>query len=191
MTQKAVLATDFDIEATGCRLIESRLAQSSKVRVVKPLSGGYTEALVLLCDITADDDGTDVNGINGQYILKIERPASENQSAAHEEFCRQLATFAREHVPSLVMSAQDAGVSADLYEVAGHSLGSLRSVELVDYEDREQVCAQSAADLLAAQLSTNRTPDYEPHALQVLQEWLGPEFPDNPRGRPDGSILTY
>ena len=87
------------------------------------------------------------------------------------------------HVPSLVMSAQDAGVSADLYEVAGHSLGSLRSAELVDYEDREHVCALAAADLLAAQLSVNHTPpDYEPHALQVLQEWLGPEFPDNPLG---------
>ncbi len=56
------------------------------------------------------------------------------------------------------MSALDAGVSADLYEVAGYSLGSLRSAELVDYEDREQVCALAAADLLALQLSANRTP---------------------------------
>ena len=183
MTRDAELATDFDIEATGCSLIESRLAQSSKVRIIKPLAGGYTEALVLLCDIAAEGDVADVNGLNGQYILKIERPASGNQSVAHEEFCRLLDTFAREHVPRLVMSAQDAGVSADLYEVAGHSLGSLRSAELVDYEDREQVCALAAGELLASQLSTNSAPDYGPHALQVMQEWLGPGFPDNSRGR--------
>lgn len=182
MGREAVLATGFDINATGCRLIESRLAQSSKVRIVKPLVGGYTEAQVSLCDITAGDAGADIDDLNGQYILKIERSASQTQSAAHEEFCRVLADFARDHVPSLVMAAQDAGVSADLYEVAGHSLGSLRSAELVDYEDREQVCALAAADLLVAQLSANRTPDFEPHALQVLQEWLGPEFPESPRG---------
>jgi tetratricopeptide (TPR) repeat protein len=201
MTREAVLATDFDIEATGCSLIESRLAQSSKVRMIKQLAGGYTDALVLLCDIAAEDGGANGNGLNGQYILKVERPASEDQAAAHEDFCRLLATFADKHVPRLVMSAQDGGVSADLYEVAGYSLGSLRSAELVDYEDREQVCGLAAADLLTAQLSANRVPDLEPRALQVLQEWLGPQFPENRRGnrvtevaselKADGPVFHY
>ena len=66
MTREIILATDFDIEATGCQLIESRLAQSSKVRVVKPLAGGYTEALLLLCDNAADDGVAENNGHKGQ-----------------------------------------------------------------------------------------------------------------------------
>jgi hypothetical protein len=41
--------------------------------MVKRLAGGYTEALVLLCDISADNGVADVNDLNGQYILKIGR----------------------------------------------------------------------------------------------------------------------
>jgi hypothetical protein len=113
----------------GRQLIESRLPPGFCITVVKQISGGSTDALVLLCDVDPGPVAPKAEQIKGQYILKVERSAG-GQSIAHKAFCRQVATFAANHVPRLVMGAQDAGISADLYEIAGFSLDNLRTCEL-------------------------------------------------------------
>jgi hypothetical protein len=182
---------DVDLETVGRSLIEARLPHSSSVTVVKSLAGGYSDARVLLCDI-ASDTAEVGEALNGQFIMKVDRSTSGNQSTAHEVFCRDLGPFAEMHVPALLVSVQDVGISVDLYDIAGYSLNSLRTAEHVtDYEDREEACARVAADLLIAQLAVQPAPDYTRSIGEVLQDWLGTDFPDNRRGLLVGDIVGH
>jgi hypothetical protein len=169
------------LQHAGRHMIESRLPYGSQVVLVRRLGGGFTDAVVILCDVDPGPVNAAATPIKGQYILKVEPTSSASQSTAHDHFCRQLANFAADHVPRLVMSVQDAGVSADLYEIAGLSLDNLRTAEHLDYEDREEVCARAAEALLRAQLETCGPPDYSTSVIDVMREWLGPQFPRNER----------
>ena len=90
-----------------------------------------------------------------------------------------------------MFSVQGSGVSADVYDIAGFELDNLRSAEQVtDYEDREEACLRAARDLLSAQLSVAGPPDYQSTAGAVMQEWLGPGFPNNPHGSQVRELLA-
>jgi hypothetical protein len=159
--------------------------------VVRPLAGGYTDAHVVLCDIGREPATDPIDDPNGQFILKVGFSPGRRQSDAHNSFTEGLADFASDHLPSPVFSVQGSGVSADVYDIAGFELDSLRSAEQVtDYEDREEACLRAACDLLSAQLSVAGPPDYRSTAGAVMEEWLGPGFPNNPHGSQVRELLA-
>ena len=130
------------------------------------------------------------SGLSGQFILKVQLAAGGSQAAAHAAFRQALPDFAASHVPELVLSASGVGVTADVYDIAGYSLDSLRSAEHVtDYADREESCVLVARDLLTEQLLTTGQPDYTPTGASVLRDWLGTDFPDNRRGEQVRAVL--
>jgi hypothetical protein len=171
---------------SGCRLVRAALPKSGEFSVVRALSGGYTDAQVVLCDISPGQSARSsaYQGPNGQYILKAARADGGAQATAHTKFCEALSEFAARHVPKLVLSLAGAGITADVYDIAGlYTFDKLRSAEhATDYRDREQACAEVARDLLAAQLAAAEQPDYGSTGGGVLEEWLGKGFPGNRRG---------
>lgn len=170
-------APGADLEQVG-RILIGRELSTSDMEVVKPLSGGYTDAQVLLVDIsnsTSDD-------LDGQFVLKVEYSQGRRQSEAHQEFVQGLGGFAESHVPKLLRSIEDQGLRADLYDIAGHSMLSVRTVDHSDYQEQKEVCRRAAADLLTAQL-TDKKPNYATTVGEVVQAWLGPDFPQNRKGR--------
>jgi hypothetical protein len=157
----------------------------SSVREIRALAGGYSDSRVVLCDIGREPNvrSDDVAGPSGQFIVKVGLSSGHPQSAAHYAFTRALPEFAAVHVPELILAVQGSGVSADVYDIAGFSLDSLRSAEHVtDYADREEACIRVASDLLRAQLAAAGQPDYSATGASVLREWLGAKFPDDQRG---------
>lgn len=167
-----------DLERAG-KLLIIREIPSSVIEVINPLGGGFTNAQVLLVDIS----GSPVKDLDGQFVLKVELSHGHPQSVAHSQFCSELNGFADHHVPKLLKSIEDQGVRADLYDIAGHSLQSVRTVDRADYADQEKVCAQLAEDLIHAQMGANGKPDYTTTAGQIIESWLGSGFPNNNKGR--------
>ncbi|MET9117321.1 hypothetical protein ABZX38_24435 [Streptomyces longwoodensis] len=181
-----------DLLESGLVLLESHLPQASSVTIVKALAGGYTSARVMLCDISQPHEalrGRD-DVLNGQYILKAGFATGRPQAEAHNAFVSALGSYAAQRVPQLVESLQESGTSVDVYTVASLSLDLLRSAEHVDAEDREEICAQAARDLLGAQLDVAGQPDYDVTISSVMREWLGPGFPEDQRGSRVREVLA-
>ncbi|MGW3864782.1 P-loop NTPase, partial [Streptomyces sp. NPDC005047] len=181
-----------DLLESGLALLESHLPHASSVKIVKSLAGGYTSARVMLCDISQKH--TALQGrdgvLDGQYILKLGFSTGRPQADAHNAFVAGLGAYGHTRVPLLVESLQDSGISVDVYHIAGFSLDLLRSAEHVDAEDREEICARAARDLLGAQLNVAGTPDYEVTVASVLREWLGAGFPEDQRGMRVREVLA-
>lgn len=152
------------------------------IKTIKGLAGGYTDARVLLCDITGLPGAGESESDSGQFVVKIGNATGESQAKAHSAFADGLAGFGEAHVPRLRLAEQGAGVSADIYDVAGDSLVAVRTAEHVDFDDCEAVCALVARDLLTAQLDVAGMPDYDMTFGSAAEAWLGPAFPDNVRG---------
>jgi tetratricopeptide (TPR) repeat protein len=137
---------------------------------------------VLLCDIAGLPGVGESEPDSGQFVVKIGNATGESQAKAHSAFVNGLGGFGEAHVPRLRLAEQGAGVSADIYDVAGDSLVAVRTAEHVDFEDCEAVCALVARELLTAQLDVAGMPDYDMTFGAAAQAWLGPGFPDNVRG---------
>lgn len=180
-----------DLLESGLALVRSHLSKAESIKIVKPLTGGYTTARVMLCDIGPSRGGGTDGPLNGQYILKVGFSTGRPQAAAHTAFVDGLGDYGRARVPVLVRSLQESGTSVDLYGIAGFSLDLLRSAEQVDAEDREEACARAVRELLVAQLSASGQPDYEGTVASVLGEWLGSDFPNDQRGARVREVLDH
>ncbi|TCC01296.1 hypothetical protein [Kribbella soli] len=170
-------------------MLNSRLPASARVTLLKALGGGYTDAEVSLCDIDGVGD-LDGHQLDGQFVLKVAHSTGKSQANAHQAFVAGLETFASDHVPSLIYSVADAGISVDVYDVAGYSLESARSAERVDFEDRTEICGRAAGDLLRDQIATAGPPNYRLLLHEVMHQWLGSGFPSNRRGARIAALLA-
>ena len=178
-----------DLLKSARALLQGHLPQSSTVTFVKSLAGGYTAARVMLCDISQTPP-TSSGVLKGQYIFKAGFSTGEPQATAHNAFVTGLGGYGHDRVPRLVESVQESGIGVDIYDIAGLALNLLRSAEHVDVEDREEICARVAGELLEAQLAVAGQPDYTATVGSVLREWLGGDFPEDQRGARVREVLA-
>ncbi|UMB68790.1 hypothetical protein [Mycobacterium paraterrae] len=121
--------------------------------------------------------------LNGQYILKVQTVASPDGSS-YQAFLERHEGFANGHVPDLVFAHSSSGFRIEIYDVAGFSLDTVRTLENVSkFDDREVAAAIASAGLLAAQLDAQGEVTYDHDIKMTLRDWLGADFPDNPRGK--------
>src|SRR5689334_1485347 len=105
------------LEDLAAKLLEDRVPTIRSVRVLTPIAGGYTDAVVAACDVVSVDAA--VHDLSGQFVLKAQRSDAINQADAHDGFCERLRGFAARHVPALRAMATDDDISVALYDVAG------------------------------------------------------------------------
>jgi hypothetical protein len=161
------------------RVIHGRLGPEASVEFMEDLAGGYTDASVAKCDV-AGVRGTE---LDGQFIVKVSPlNGDQRQSAAHEHFIDALGDFSDQHVPKLVLSAEDDRVAVDLYEIAGGSLRGVHAAEVAGSAQFQTACEVVSRDLLAAQLMSSPGRKVM-SALEVLEAWLGADFLNTARGR--------
>ncbi|WP_431885261.1 hypothetical protein [Micromonospora wenchangensis] len=163
-------------EEAAFALILGRHPTITGITPIKSLAGGFTDASVLVCDV----EGT-AGEVDGQYVLKVSGAKDVDQGAAHQEFWDAVPEFAEARIPRLVVSAADHEVRAELYEIAGNSLRSIRTADLADYRDLRHSCAQVAGELLDAQLAKAKPPDYGVALGHVLEEWVPNMYTDGRR----------
>ncbi|MFD5450872.1 P-loop NTPase [Streptomyces sp. NPDC003470] len=175
----AVNSLTLTVQERVRKLIHSRLGPGASIEFMEDLAGGYTEASVAKCDVAGGGSA----GLDGQYIVKTTPLRGiERQSTAHEHFLNSLDVFAEQHVPKLVLSAEDDLFAIDLYEIAGGGLRGVHAAEVAGSAQFRAACETVSHDLLAAQLvsSTGRK---VMTALEVLEAWLGAGFLSSGRGR--------
>ncbi|MFE0846675.1 hypothetical protein [Streptomyces rochei] len=176
---EAVTSHTLTVQERVRRLIHSRLGPDASVEFMEDLAGGYTEASVAKCDVASGGSP----GLDGQYIVKTTPlTGKERQRTAHEHFIGALGTFTEQHVPKLVLSAEDDRFAIDLYEIAGGGLRGVHAAEVAGSAQFRAACETVSHDLLTAQLvsSTGRK---VMTALEVLEAWLGVGFLDSGRGK--------
>ncbi|WP_192340266.1 hypothetical protein [Streptomyces sp. VITNK9] len=176
---EAVTSHTLTVQERVRRLIHSRLGPDASVEFMEDLAGGYTEASVAKCDVASGGSP----GLDGQYIVKTTPlTGKERQRTAHEHFLGALGTFTEQHVPKLVLSAEDDRFAIDLYEIAGGGLRGVHAAEVAGSAQFRAACETVSHDLLTAQLvsSTGRK---VMTALEVLEAWLGVGFLDSGRGK--------
>lgn len=178
-----------DLLESALALLQGHLPQASSVTFVKSLAGGYTAARVMLCDISQGPSSSS-GVLKGQYIFKAGFSTGRPQATAHNAFVTGLGEYGRTRIPRLVRSLQESGTSVDIYDIAGLALDLLRSAEHVDVEDREEICARVAGELLEVQLAVAGQPDYTASVGSVLREWLGSDFPEDQRGSRVREVLA-
>lgn len=151
-------------------------APSAKLRVIKPL-GGFSGAAVLKVDISGGSIPA------GQYILKVyDVPTWEGETPEkerHELACSRNQQFASEHIPNLRRHFREAGKdgapdrAALLYEIAGFSLESFRTIDAPDAVSGavERSSAKLFRDLLESWSDDQPSDPVTPRA--ILKEWLG------------------
>ncbi|MEH0818553.1 P-loop NTPase [Micromonospora sp. CPCC 205714] len=166
-------------EDAALALILDRQPTIMNITPIKSLSGGFTDASVLVCDV-AGRPGAD-GEVDGQYVLKVSRAKDVDQGAAHQAFWDALPQFAQARVPRLVVAADNDDVRAELYEIAGNSLRTIRTADLADYRDLRHACGQVAGDLLEAQLAATAQPAYRVALGAVLEEWVPNMYTDGRR----------
>lgn len=168
-----------DLSQHGCALLQPELDAGAEIRLVKPLAGGRSGARVWLCDIRAPESAS--SPIDGQYVLKVSSGSlAQTRSAA--TLAQQLGAFAEMRVPTMVRSASSQDVSVELYDLAGHSLDTVRTAESVsDHVDRDEVHLKLASELLSAQLASGSA-NYVSSVTSVLGTWLGASWLEDHRG---------
>jgi hypothetical protein len=152
-------------------------APGAKLQIIRSLRG-FSGAAVLKVDIS----GSTIPP--GQYILKLydtpqwEEEASEEDR--HKLACARNPAFTREHIPQLKQHFRQSGQggtepdrAALLYEIAGFSLDSFRTIDAADTVNGtvERACEALFRDLLERWADENPSGPMTPRS--VLQEWLG------------------
>ncbi|MER7332948.1 MULTISPECIES: hypothetical protein [unclassified Micromonospora] len=168
-------------EEAAFALLQSRHPAITGIVRIGMLGGGFTDALVLVCDISDGRPSGTRDRIDGHYILKVSDASTPDQASAHRDFHEALAEFADRRVPRLVTVVADDAVRAELYEIAGPGLRSIRTADAVDYRDQRSVCGKVASELLAAQLNAADLPDYRANIGEVLEEWVPGMFGETSR----------
>ncbi|MGW4947242.1 P-loop NTPase [Actinoplanes sp. NPDC004185] len=148
---------------------------------VRALSGGFTEASVLVCDIDEVGEATDGSLLRGQYIVKISEARADPQSQMHLAFTENLNGFAASHVPPLLLSVADTRMRVDVYGIANYGLRSLRAADEIDFVDLHAVTQRISGELLEAQLQRVSQPDYATSIGAMLRSWLPTLFSPGPR----------
>lgn len=173
------LADADDLSQHGCALLQPELDTGAEIRLVKPLTGGRSGARVWLCDIIAPESAS--SPIDGQYVLKVSAGSlAPTRKAA--TLAQQLGAFAEMRVPTMVRSASSQDVSVELYDLAGHSLDTVRTAEsLSDHLDRDGVHLKLVSELLSAQLASGSA-NYVSSVASVLETWLGASWLEARRG---------
>lgn len=166
-------------EEAGFNLILDSHPAITRITPIKSLNGGYTDASVLVCDVVGPEGSNPE--VDGQYVLKVSGAKDTDQGAAHQAFWDALPDFARARVPRLVLAAANDAVRAELYEIAGNSLRSIRTADLADYRDLRPACGQVASDLLDAQLAAAAPLAYRVGLGVVLEEWVPKMYTDGRR----------
>jgi tetratricopeptide (TPR) repeat protein len=168
-------------EDAAFALLRDRYSTITQILRIGVLHGGFTDASVLVCDISDSRPVGTADRIDGHYILKVSGAGAADQAAAHRDFHETLPDFANRRVPRLVTAVADDAVQAGLYEIAGPSLRSIRTADAVDYRDQRSICGEVASELLAAQLRAAGMPDYQTTVGKVLEEWVPGMFGDTSR----------
>ncbi len=156
------------------RLREEALGGGS-VSIRDELPGGRSGAKTYIVDLLANP--TRSAELDGQYVLKLdeirrwegEEPRPEGER--HARVFAEADQFAREHVPKLLWSAQEAGKTAALYELAGHRQMGLSAADAMDSGALAGVLKDLGGQLLTG-LATPAVHQDVP-ASQLLTDWLG------------------
>ena len=154
-----------------------RWSPGATLRIIRAL-GGFSGAAVLKIDISGGAIPA------GQYILKLyEVPQWEGEASEEERHklaCARHPAFAREHIPDLRQHFRETGQagteperSALLYEIAGSSLESFRTIDAPDTVSGtvERTSEALFRDLLEKWADESPSDPVTPRS--ILQEWLG------------------
>jgi hypothetical protein len=152
----------------------------SGISLVKPLSGGRSGAHVFLCDLKDFDAGTTT--LNGQFVLKVQNVPAPYHSS-YQAFVDRYSKFGETHIPDLTFAFAEGEARIEIYDIAGFSLDTVRTLENVSkFDDRTIAASIASSRLLETQLDAQDDVEYGLHAHAVLQKWLGADFPSNSRG---------